>query len=53
MSPVRASNCPNGALVYYFLVYLYYLQKNMGVWIRIGESEDRLENFPVRGILII
>ena len=47
MLPVCVINCPNEALVYYFLVY--YRQKNTGAWIKIGESEDRLENFPVRG----
>ena len=26
----------------------YYRKKNTGTWIKIGESEDRGENFPVR-----
>ncbi len=26
----------------------YYRQKNTGTWIRIGESDNRHENFPVR-----
>ena len=26
----------------------YYRKKNTGTWIKIGESEDRHENFPVR-----
>jgi len=26
----------------------YYRQKNMDTWVKIGESEDRHENFPVR-----
>ena len=26
----------------------YYRKKNTGTWIKIGESDDRSENFPVR-----